>query len=117
MTIVAGFEITKRIAPEVEVPQTLCLFRRVTDLPCPTCGATRVVLAAGRGEPGRAFAQNPLLVIVGVIGLAWLILRLGFGRTVDLGLSSRERRVMWPVIAVLFIANWAYVIWRHRSGS
>ncbi len=28
----------------------LCIFRRLTGLPCPTCGATRGVLALLRGE-------------------------------------------------------------------
>jgi hypothetical protein len=54
-----------------------CMFRMVTGLNCPGCGATRSVYSLMHGEPAAAFSYNPLFVtalpfmIVVVAQLAW----------------------------------------------
>ena len=42
----------------------LCLFRRVTNLPCPACGLTRAVLLAIKGEVLAAIQANLLVIVV-----------------------------------------------------
>jgi hypothetical protein len=97
---------------------TLCVFRAVTGVPCPTCGATRATLALASGEVGLAFRYNPL------ISAAWLLLP-----AVLLGgavfrprwhsLSPAVRR--WAargvvlVLVVAGMANWVYVIRNLRE--
>jgi hypothetical protein len=38
----------------------ICPLRRLTGIPCPTCGTTRAVLALLRGDWSAAFTSNPL---------------------------------------------------------
>ncbi len=96
---------------------SLCMWREITGVPCPTCGSTRAFFAASHGRIGEAFLLNPLLGAVAASGGAWIVLRLGFGRTVKLDLSMRARRALWWAAAVLLALNWAYVIARERHAD
>ena len=40
--------------------QTLCVFKVVTDVPCPSCGSTRSILAILKGNLIQGFTLNPL---------------------------------------------------------
>ncbi len=105
--------VLARLQPEPEM--TLCTFRRLTGVPCPTCGSTRAVLAAGQGRFLEALLHNPFLAVATVAGLAWLVTRLVLGRTARLDLTRPQRRVVWTMIAVLFALNWGYLIIRELS--
>ena len=54
---------------------SICQFRRLTGLPCPTCGVTRSLAMLAKGEWQRAIAYHPLgpLVAVALCG-GWLYL-------------------------------------------
>ncbi|UCD76529.1 MAG: DUF2752 domain-containing protein [Phycisphaerales bacterium] len=97
----------------VESPPSLCLFHRVTGLPCPTCGTTRMVLALGQGRPVDALLLNPLTFAALMLAVIWLVLRLGFGRRWSPGFGAIGRRRAWIVVTVVFLSNWAYLIWRE----
>ncbi|NNF42032.1 MAG: DUF2752 domain-containing protein [Phycisphaerales bacterium] len=103
--------VAELIGRQLLVMPTLCVFRRLTGVPCPTCGATRAVRAAAAGHGWEAIAFNPGLAAVALLGVAWVGLRL-CGRS----WPRPRRRLTWWVIAILgvtaFAANWAYVIWR-----
>jgi hypothetical protein len=58
----------------------------------------------------QAWLCNPLLYSVLGIFFAVTAVRLVAGRTVRIHLSPAERIVAWIVAVVLFVANWAYVI-------
>lgn len=88
----------------------LCLFKRFTGVPCPTCGGTRAVLQAGEGDVLGAWLFNPLLFSGLVVLTVVLALRFVVGRTVSLGLTSQQQRVSWLVLTALLLLNWAYVI-------
>ncbi len=92
------------------VDMPTCAFRLLTGVPCPTCGATRAVLAAGQTRFLDALLYNPLLTVAAVAGLGWLVLRLGFGRTIQLALAPRGRVILWIAAGGLVALNWAYVI-------
>ena len=92
------------------------MFRRITGIPCGTCGSTRCVVAAGRGDIGEAFLHNPFMFTL-LAGMAVVLgLRLIAGRAVVVDLGRHGRRWMWGTIALLFLLNWAWVIWRHAAG-
>lgn len=93
-----------------EQPAPLCNFRRLTGLPCPTCGTTRMVLALGRADFTAALAYNPLALLLLAVAVAWLVLRTVFRRRIVLITSTAARRAWTTVLIVLVLANWAYLI-------
>lgn len=86
----------------------LCMFRRYSGLPCPTCGTTRAARAFWAGDLAGGLLSNPFVItfLAAVVGL--FVLRLGFKRTIVL--SARERRWGWTVVAVAFFANWIFLM-------
>lgn len=89
---------------------TLCLIKRVTSLPCPTCGFTRGVLSLLSGRPGQGWLYNPLLFSVSVLFFLATGMRILFAQAVTIRLARMERAITWLLAAILFAANWAYVI-------
>ncbi|MCP3906164.1 MAG: DUF2752 domain-containing protein [Planctomycetes bacterium] len=88
----------------------VCNLRRLTGIPCPTCGGTRAAMAAADGRFADAFTHNPFLCVAVVAAFTWLVVRIGFGQRIVL--SRGLRAGFWSAAAVLFAANWAYLIWR-----
>jgi Protein of unknown function (DUF2752) len=92
-----------------------CLFRSVTGLPCPTCGATHAVVALSRLDWSGALAANPLATIG---ALALLLGGLAAGTAALLGHPFREPRwgprLRWPVL-LLVLLNWVWVL-AHSAG-
>lgn len=91
----------------------VCWFRALTGVACPTCGSTRALLALAKGRVLESFAHNPLVVLAGILGAAWLAARVGLGRRLTVMFGVRGRRIAWLLAAALFFANWAYVIVWH----
>jgi hypothetical protein len=98
------------LSNHLEQPLSLCLFKRITGLPCPTCGFTRGALCVLHGELGRAWLYNPLLFSALGMLLAACLGRLLFGRSVKVHLTRTERYVAWILGIALFVCNWAYII-------
>ncbi|MHC4559308.1 MAG: DUF2752 domain-containing protein [Planctomycetota bacterium] len=91
-------------------PVELCLIKRCTGIPCPTCGFTRGALSLLHGQVGQAWLYNPLLYSVFVIFFAATAVRVISARSVRISLTSTERSFAWILAVALFFANWAYVI-------
>ncbi|MHC4549607.1 MAG: DUF2752 domain-containing protein [Planctomycetota bacterium] len=98
--------VTYRLAPGV----TTCHFKLATGVACPTCGLTRGVTTMLDGDIVGGLAYNPLVLGAGLVFLALLAGRLLCGRLLRLDLSRAERWITLAALAVLFLANWAYVI-------
>lgn len=93
----------------VRVP--LCVFRRVTGMPCPGCGGTRCVMSLLGGDPAAAVAFNPLLtaaLVAGPLWLGWRMLR-GPGSP----WPPRTRMVAGVAALAVLAANWVYVLWHE----
>jgi hypothetical protein len=113
---VAGVATWELARPASAADTPLCLFRRVTGVPCATCGSTRSVRAIARGEPLEAIALNPLFAALLLAAVAWAVLRIGLGRRVRLDLTARQRGWLWALLAAAFAANWVWVVVR-AAGS
>lgn len=110
--VLGGFELLKGALPvaENEEPPTLCLLKRTTGVPCPTCGSTRAVKAAAQGDLRQAFEHNPLiftaLSLCGVV----LLIRLCTGVTIRLQLTSTGWSLLGVLIILLLFVNWWWVL-------
>lgn len=92
-------------------PVELCLFRRVTGYPCPTCGSTRSVVALLHGDLGRSFHFSPLLWVAGVLAAAWLLVRVLRGPRAWASSPAARRWGLGLGLAAL-LANWVWVLRR-----
>jgi hypothetical protein len=98
------------LSHHLDRPVQLCLFKRVTGFPCPTCGFTRGMFALLRGHPIEAWLYNPLLFsLLTVLGIG-VMARVFFEKGLEVRLAGRERIACWSIGCVLFVANWLYVI-------
>lgn len=88
----------------------LCLFKRFTGYPCPTCGTTRGIISLLHGKFIEAWEYNPLVFSIGIIVIIDLLFKFIFARTIKISFKKRGRKIAWLVAIVLFLANWAYVI-------
>lgn len=89
----------------------LCAFKRLTGIPCPTCGSTRGAISLAHGDLAQAWCYNPLVFSVAVVFVAGLLVRVMLGRAVVVDLSRRQRAAAWVVAAAVLLLNWTYVIW------
>ncbi len=100
------------------LPLPPCAFRAVTGCPCPTCGATRCVLALLHGHVAEAVGWNPLvfagLGVLAVLNFYAAAVWLGGLPRVRFSLSGTELRILRVACVILLAANWAYEI--HRGG-
>ena len=102
----------------IENGPVACPFRVVTGLPCLTCGLTRATHWLVRGDVARAMTTNPfdtlfLLIVVPAFAGMWVANRVG-GLAVRIATTRTERRALVVVLAVLLLANWAYVLATQR---
>jgi len=94
--------------PERDPGPVLCLFRRVTGVPCPACGLTRAASLAAHGRFVDAFALHPALPFLALeAGLAWLVwgARLRTGRRLLAG---------WEMPIVVATALGLVALWLGR---
>ncbi|MDD4101324.1 MAG: DUF2752 domain-containing protein [Kiritimatiellae bacterium] len=94
----------------------ICLFHRLTGLPCLTCGTSRACALLLRGDLAGGFVMQPLFVVAflmlfaGVLAQTWLML---FRHEVlKIMLERRERLVLSTALIILAAANWAWLIVR-----
>ena len=105
VAVVAAIPLANLWSPQLPA----CVFRALTGVACPSCGATRAVEALAGGNLLTAFSLNPL-VVTGLLafvigGLLAPIWNRQVGRLPDLrGVVS----VRVGLVAALF-SNWVYV--------
>ena len=91
-----------------------CLFRKITGIPCPSCGTTHSVLSIIKGDFGVAFYQNPfgfLLAMMLVVIPVWIIIDLITRRESFLLFYKRAEnflRMRWVAIPAIILV---LVIW------
>ncbi len=96
-----------------------CRFKLLTGVPCGTCGATRAVEALFEARFLEFFSINPFFSTLLLAGLAYVpvawVLWLARLRRPRLGIPSKRGRWIFVLsLAVLFFANWSYLIFEGR---
>jgi hypothetical protein len=92
---------------------TLCTFKRLTGLPCATCGSTRALAQLARLDLAGALAQNPLAALLAIAAVAWAAIDLLLvvrGRALSLEMTAAEGRGLSLAAVVAAVLNWAYVV-------
>lgn len=93
----------------------ICLFRRVTGIPCGTCGTFRAYEALLSGRMGESFRLQPFMTVLAWMAMAysvyaWIVV---LGRRPRLridGMSADLKKTIALVFVGLFLANWVYLI-------
>ncbi|MCX7847172.1 MAG: DUF2752 domain-containing protein [bacterium] len=98
-----------RLCPFPDDPRwSPCLFRRVTGLPCATCGLTRSLASLAHGSWQRAYAYHPLgLPVALLLGTAWVALSWFWLREQPIP----PRLVRAWLLACLAVAVVAFILW------
>jgi hypothetical protein len=98
----------------------VCLFKKATGIPCPSCGATRSMIALINGDLLKAILWNPVgLLLLGglVIFPFWLLHDLALKKNSFHVFYARaekiitQKQVAWPLI-VLILLNWCWNIYK-----
>ena len=100
--------------PEDHQQQTLCLFHRISGLPCPACGTGRGIICILHGEFTKAWMFNPLCFVVLILSI------IVFGRMmIDLVknqftlLRAMKKPISFKYMVVpliLVLINWYWTI-------
>ncbi len=95
-----------------------CPLYTVTDVPCLTCGFTRAFVRMAHLDPAGAFAVSPLgamvfsgIAVASLYGLVRMLFDLPWPRPV---LGRGEARFLRVSLVTVVIANWVYLVVRHR---
>ena len=101
-----------------ELPLIVCPFRRLTGIPCLTCGGTRAILALARFDLGAALHWNPLVACGGLVGAAWLVyaavVTVFRAPRLRIRLGEIERTCCRAAVWVLVTGNWMFLILTGR---
>ena len=94
----------------------VCPLRSLTGLPCPTCGATRAVLALACGDWQTAWFHHPLLTGLAIASAFYVCVAAATLLSIRRLPVLRASRATWMVLAiglaVLVVVNWLYLITR-----
>ncbi len=88
----------------------LCVFYRLTGLPCPTCGSTRGVLRAFNGEFVKAWLTNPFIFTMFMFIFFRLAGQLFFAKKITIIYSRLEQTIAYSLLLGFFILNWIYLL-------
>ena len=109
----AGLAVFARFALQRNLPLPQCWLRKLTGIPCPSCGCTRSLAAWMDGDLVQAFQFNPLFFLFCITVLAWLALwtvEALTGRAVLVHLRARLGRwPLWKAAVGLLALNWLYL--------
>ena len=106
LIVVTGIVISHRF----NLPLEFCMFRRLTGIPCPTCGSTTGGMLILQGHLLQGWLQNPFVYsALPLIGVHLLFQGITCYST---GYRFTGRALPVPVagLTILILLNWAYLV-------
>lgn len=100
---------------------TVCVFKNITGVACPSCGSTRAVILLTEGNLTQAALTNPLGYLIACFMLIlpfWLLYDVGFKKTTFYNQYRMAEKALFPkwVIAILMLlvlCNWIWNIYKN----
>lgn len=100
---------------------TVCYFKNITNLPCPSCGTTRATLALFHGNFVQSIHINPLSLIMSsilIITPIWILLDLIFKsntlfKTYNKIETTLQKPKFYIPLIILILINW---IWNIKKN-
>jgi hypothetical protein len=95
------------------IPLTLCVFKGLTGLPCPTCGSTRALGRLFGLDLAGALAMNPFTTVLAAVVAAWAVADVALlprGVAVGVQASKTAGFALRVGALLLFLANWVYLL-------
>lgn len=100
---------------------TVCVFKNITGVACPSCGSTRAVVLLAEGNITQAGLTNPLGYIIALFMLTlpfWLLYDIAFKKTTFYNRYRAAEKALSPkwVIATLMLlvlSNWIWNIYKN----
>ncbi|MBL8914759.1 MAG: DUF2752 domain-containing protein [Archangium sp.] len=116
---VIGLSIARWVPIATMVPFWGCGFRKLTGIPCPGCGLTRVADRVAHFNVLGALKANPLGTVAALLFAGCIVLsvvHLLFKVPVpELVMTEREwKRMRWAALG-LFALNYGWVIFAHTT--
>ncbi|WP_348798159.1 DUF2752 domain-containing protein [Flavobacterium adhaerens] len=111
----------KSVVHHSDLDMTVCVFKRVTGYPCPSCGSTRAVSHLFNGEISKSLWLNPFGILVAAIMIVspiwivwdWITNRQSFYNFyLKVEYYIKKKQIAIPLI-VLVIINWVWNIYKH----
>ena len=98
----------------------LCLFKRLTTIPCPSCGSTRSVLSILKGDFSDALMWNPLgflLIFFLLVTPFWILMDVIRNKSTLLNFYRETEHFLqhkWVAISAILIVmlNWIWNIYK-----
>jgi hypothetical protein len=101
--------------PNLDNMMPLCLFRSMTGIPCPACGATHSGILLSRFYWVEAMSANPLFFSLYMALVIWgfnSVIGLVFGRNLFLNFSLLEKAWIRRGMIGIILINWIFMIIR-----
>lgn len=100
---------------------TVCLFKHIFHIPCPSCGSTRAIAALMQGEIRSALLLNPIGILLALMLVAipvWISADVIRRKDSYYAFYTKADRIMgrkrvFLLFALLIISNW---IWNIIKG-
>jgi len=106
----------KKLEKQQEAFNT-CIFKRVTGIPCPSCGTVHSIISILHGELRKAINYNPLgfggLLLVAIVPY-WILADLARGRESFYNFYFKVNKLLkrkWVLFSVLFLI---FLVWIYK---
>jgi hypothetical protein len=97
------------VNPSRPLPIDVCLLKRLTGLPCPTCGLTRAVCYALQGDWAASLGFHPagILVVISLVGwVSWMSMEVWLGQALWLSGRQTVAKLAGAAIALISVVGW-----------